>query len=929
MINQKECDYLHKIISQLPGMVYQFRLYPDGRTCFPYVSAGIRDIYRLNPEDVQEDASNVFALIYPDDFDDLLTSIQQSSQNLTPWNHEYRVQFADGTLIWLLGKATSEREADGATLWHGIITNITAHKEIELALRRNEKLLSTITASSHDAMIMLDEAGLITFWNDAAEKIFGYARAEVLGQNLHAMLTPLPYMKDHLRAFPYFQKTGQGKFIGKTYEVAGLRKGGIEFPMELSLSAVKTETGWQSVGIVRDITERKQTEEKLIKASALQNAIFNSVNFSSIATDAKGVIQIFNVGAERMLGYTAYEVLNKITPADISDPEEIIAQAKALTQAFKTPIAPGFDALAFKAARGIEDIYELTYIRKDGSRLPAVVSVTALRNAQEAIIGYLLIGTDNTARQQIEADRISAQNLHDLQFYTRSLIEANIDALMTTDASGIITDANQQTEVLTGYTRNELIGTAFKHYFTDQIQAETAIRQVLSKMKINNYALTMRGKDGKETMVSYNATTFYDQNGKLQGVVASARDMTERNLLDQNLLKKHHELQSAKLSAEKANRAKSAFLSSMSHELRSPLNAILGFAQLLESDSPPPTPIQMESITQIIEAGWHLLTLINEILDLAKIESGQTSLSQESVCLSDIILECYAMMEPMAQKFSVKMIIPHIETRYVVCADRLRVKQVLINLLSNAIKYNSQPGTINVKCTENKQGYFRVSIQDTGTGLSSNQLAQLFQPFNRLGKELGNREGTGIGLVMAKQLIELMGGAIGVDSHIGTGSVFWIELPATTESLPALESPITMAIPDPLEALEAPRQTLLYVEDDPANMKLVEQIIELQPHLRLLTADNATSGIQIARDYQPDIILMDINLPGINGIEALHLLRLDPSTAHITVLALSANAMPADIEKGLKAGFFSYITKPINVKVFMETVNSALALGSA
>ncbi|MEI6334695.1 MAG: PAS domain S-box protein [Methylococcaceae bacterium] len=927
MIKQEGCDHLHKIVSQLPGMVYQFRLYPDGHTCFPYVSEGIRDIYRLNPEDVREDASKIYALTYPDDYDDLWTSLHQSAQKLTLWNHEFRVQLADGTLIWLLGKATPEREADGATLWHGIITNITEHKEIEVTLRRSEKLLSIITASSHDAMIMLDKAGLISFWNEAAEKIFGYARAEVLGQNLHAMLTPLPFMKDHLRAFPHFQKTGQGKFIGTTYEVSGLRKGGIEFPMELSLSAVQTEEGWHSVGIVRDISRRKQAEEKLVKASALQNAIFNSANFSSIATDAKGVIQIFNVGAERMLGYTADEVLNKITPADISDPEEIIAHAKTLTQELKTPIAPGFEALVFKASRGIEDIYELTYIRKDGSRFPAIVSVTALRDAQDAIIGYLLIGTDNTARKQIESDQILAQHLRDLQFYTRSLIEANIDALITTDSAGIITDANQQTEALTGYTRNELIGTAFKNYFTDQEQAEAAIRQVLSEMKIYNYELTMLGKDGKETPVSYNATTFYDQNGKLQGVVASARNMTERKLLDQALLKKHAELQRAKLGAEKANLAKSEFLSSMSHELRSPLNAILGFAQLLESDSPPPTLLQTESINQIIEAGWHLLTLINEILDLAKIESGQTSLSQESVSLSDIIPECYTMMEPMAQQFGIQMLIPHVDAHHVICADRFRVKQVLINLISNAIKYNSQPGTVEVQCTENTQGYIRVSVRDTGAGLHPEQLMQLFQPFNRLGQESSNREGTGIGLVVAKQLVELMGGTIGVDSSIGGGSVFWIELPVMTERLhPALKNSATVSLPSPPEALKAPRQTLLYIEDNPANLKLVQQVIARHPNLRLLTAVNATSGIQIARSLQPEVILIDINLPGINGIEALHILHSDSSTAHITVIALSANAMPEDIEKGLKAGFFSYITKPINVKIFMATLDSAFAL---
>src|SRR5450432_1263778 len=282
-------------------------------------------------------------------------------------------------------------------------------------------------------------------------------------------------------------------------------------------------------GMVDVVTEDGR-KEALLKAGALQSAIFNSANFSSIATDAKGVIQIFNVGAERMLGYAAAEVMNKITPADISDPQELIARAKALSVEFATPITPGFEALVFKASRGIEDIYELTYIRKDGSRFPAVVSVTALRDAQDVIIGYLLIGTDNTARKLVEEEQKKLdQRLRDQQFYTRSLIESNIDAIMTTDPSGIITDVNKQMEALTDCTRDELIGAPFKNYFTDPERAEAAIKRVLSEKKVTNYELTARARDGKKTEVSYNATTFYDRDRRLQGVFAAARDVTERN----------------------------------------------------------------------------------------------------------------------------------------------------------------------------------------------------------------------------------------------------------------------------------------------------------------------------------------------------------------------------------------------------------------
>ncbi len=291
-----------------------------------------------------------------------------------------------------------------------------------------------------------------------------------------------------------------------------------------------------SIGIGN--TARKQAEEALVKAGALQTAIFNSANFSSIATDAKGVIQIFNVGAERMLGYAAVDVVNKITPAHISDPQEVIARASALSLEFSTPIAPGFEALVFKASRGIEDIYELTYIRKDGSRFPAVVSVTALRDAQNRIIGYLLIGTDNTARKQVEEERTKLdQRLRDQHFYTRSLIESNIDALMTIDPRGVITDVNKQTEALTGCTRDELIGSPFKKlHFTDPgTEPNPASRRVLREGKVTDYELTARARNGALTVVSYNATTFHDRDRVLQGVFAAARDVTELRRFEKTL----------------------------------------------------------------------------------------------------------------------------------------------------------------------------------------------------------------------------------------------------------------------------------------------------------------------------------------------------------------------------------------------------------
>jgi CheY-like chemotaxis protein len=288
------------------------------------------------------------------------------------------------------------------------------------------------------------------------------------------------------------------------------------------------------------------------------------------------------------------------------------------------------------------------------------------------------------------------------------------------------------------------------------------------------------------------------------------------------------------------------------------------------------------------------------------------------------MLECQGMIETQAQQHGIQLTLPQLDIPYFVRADRTRVKQVLVNLLSNAIKYNIKQGTVEVKCAESTPGRIRVSISDTGAGLSPEQLAQLFQSFNRLGQEGGAVEGTGIGLVVAKRLVELMEGVIGVESTVGVGSVFWFELISVAEPHLSMEGGDAAVLAQSQVPRGARLHTLLYVEDNPANLKLVEQIIARHPDIRLLTAVNGNSGIEVARVSQPEVILMDINLPDINGFEALKILRSDPATAHIPVIAISANAMPRDIERGLKAGFFRYITKPIKVDEFMEALDVAL-----
>jgi PAS domain S-box-containing protein len=750
---------------------------------------------------------------HPDHELRVVEKFKHSLETGEAWEDTFPLRGADGQYRWFLSRALPIRDEQGCVLrWFGTNTDITEHRQTEESLRViDQKLASTMGLSQLFDWVYDVASGLFTF----SDKYY-YLHGTTSKLEGGDMMSAVDFCRKFVHPDDAHQvceeiakavETTDPDYLAKT-ETRILRLDGEVRYVWVCFFVTKNAAG-QTIklhGVNQDITDRKTVEidrDRLagkIKSSVLQDAIFNSSNFSSIATDAKGVIQIFNVGAEHMLGYSAIDVMNKITPADISDPQEVITRAQTLSAELDTEIKPGFEALVFKASRGIEDIYELTYIRKDGSRFPAVVSVTALRDTRDAIIGYLLIGTDNTARKLVEAERV----------------------------------------------------------------------QLFNTLQENNI-----------------------------------------------------ELATAKVVAEKASLAKSVFLSSMSHELRTPLNAILGFAQLLHKGPPKPTDAQLIKLQQVIKAGWYLLELINEILDLAVIESGKIALSQEAVSLAEVMHECQDMIEAEAKKRGIHIDFLPFGNAWYVYADRTRLKQALINLLTNSVKYNRKQGTVKVKCTCTPK-HIRISIKDSGKGLSPEKLSQLFQPFNRLGQENGSEEGTGIGLVVTKQVIELMGGTISVESMVDIGSEFLIELPRDVAPQLAVENTLAIEIGSQAHVRVA-IHTLLYVEDNPSSLMLVEQIIGENSQIRMLSAVNAEIGIALARAHQPDLILMDINLPGISGVEAMAILRHDLETAHIPVIALSANAMPRDIEKGLEAGFFRYITKPIKLNEFTEALDAAIA----
>ena len=825
----------------------------------------------------------------------------------------------DGSRFGAVVSVTALRDEQDAIIGYLLIgTDNTARQQAEEALLKAGALQRAIFNSANFSSIATDAKGVIQIFNVGAERMLGYTAAEVMNKITPADISDPQELIARAKALsielgtpitPGFEalvfKASRG--IEDIYELTYIRKDGSRFPAVVSVTALRDAQG-AIIGYLLIGTE--------LKAGALQSAIFNSANFSSIATDAKGVIQIFNVGAERMLGYAAADVMNKITPADISDPQELIARAKALSVELGTPITPGFEALVFKASRGIEDIYELTYIRKDGSRFPAVVSVTALRDAQGAIIGYLLIGTDNTARKLVEAEQKKLdQRLRDQQFYTRSLIESNIDALMTTDPSGIITDVNKQMEALTGCTRDELIGAPFKSYFTDPERAEAGIKLVLSEKKVTDYELTACARDGKQTVVSYNATTFYDRGRTLQGVFAAARDVTERKRVEA-------ELQQAKAAAESASQTKSDFLASMSHEIRTPMNAIIAIADLLAKTALSP---EQDKYVQIFRrAGDNLLHLINDILDLSKVEASQLELERTGFSLNDLLEKVTEMVAVRAHEKGLALvceIAPNVPTDLV--GDPTRLRQVLLNLLGNAIKF-TESGEVALRVTPDADssvpGALRFTISDTGIGIPGEKLGAVFERFTQADSSTTRRYGgSGLGLTISKRLVELMGGRIWVESGVGKGSVFSFAVPleiwAGARRRAAV--PVGTGPEPPLPALH-----ILLVEDSPDNRTITVAYLQDTPY-RVEIAENGAIACEKFTAGHYDLVLMDRQMPVMDGLTATRAIREWEQANHrppTPIIALTAAALKGDQEKCIAAGCTAYLTKPIKQEVLLQAI---------
>jgi len=557
---------------------------------------------------------------------------------------------------------------------------------------------------------------------------------------------------------------------------------------------------------------------------------------------------------------------------------------------------------------------------KDGSLYWVETTIAPQMGDDGLPVHYISVRTDVTRiKQTEEALRISEERLHRSQTY------ANIGTWDWNIQTGELWWSDR-IGPLFGYAPGKL-ETTYDNFLAavhpdDRQFVIDAVNSCVERGAEYDIEHRIVWPDGSIHWMHEKGDVVRDSNGKSLHMLGVVSDISPSKEIEQAL-------QQARDEAQRANNAKSEFLSLMSHELRTPLNAILGFSQLLESDPDEPLlPSQHENVSHILKAGWHLLELINEVLDLARVESGKLQLSLEAVDWPEILQECLMLIAPMAEQRGIEiedLIVPCVCDQCLVRADRVRLKQVLLNLLSNAVKYNREAGKITISCfPQPEDEMVRISVLDTGAGISSEHMTQMFRPFNRLGAENSEVEGTGIGLVVTKRLVELMGGTIEVESRIGEGSRFSISLARMTG---AAATPVAVREAVVKRSQQVPTgemKRVLYVEDNPANLRLVQRILARRHDIELISVPEGSMGVDMARSHQPDLVLLDINLPDLDGYQVLTLLRSHPDTAHVPVIALSANAMDSDIRHGLAAGFDSYLTKPVQVDALLDTLDALL-----
>ncbi|MDP3191479.1 MASE3 domain-containing protein [Rhodoferax sp.] len=665
----------------------------------------------------------------------------------------------------------------------------------------------------------------------------------------------------------------------------------------------------------------KQLNQAVERERDFATGLVDTAPVIILLLDTRGMIQHVNPYFERLTGYALAEIQGKewfATFIPARDQERIRALFQQSTH--ETPVRGNVNPIVIRS----------------GEEREIEWNDQPLRDAKGAITGLLAIGLDVTGQRKMEVELRQAYGEN------QAVTQAVHDILYMLDESGRLIWWNQQLETITGLGPDILKGMPGVEFFVEADRAVVA--HALGQALVSGYGetearlITRNGPVGYH----YNGVLVHDAQGKIIGMAGVGRDISERleslealqrserelkalnESLEARVDARTAELSAAREEAERANAAKSEFLSRMSHELRTPLNAILGFGKLLETDPAHPlTAMQADHVHEILHGGKHLLALVNEVLDLARIESGRLDVSMETVAVEPLIEACMAQIRPLAVQRGISMTL-ETHTPCTVQADFTRLQQVLLNLLSNAVKYNREGGTVRLHCVASGVQHVRISVQDSGFGIAAESLPRLFKPFERLESAYQGIEGTGIGLALAKKLVEAMHGEIGLHSVPGEGSTFWFELPLGASAPNAPEDTPAAASTSAAPAVAGDRRRLLYVEDNPANLRLVEKILAKRQDIDFIAAASGEAWLNLAIQAHPDLILLNIDLPGIDGNQMLRQFKANPATRDIRVVAVAANAMPRDIARGMAAGFFDYLAKPLDVRKFIDLLDRAM-----
>ena len=619
------------------------------------------------------------------------------------------------------------------------------------------------------------------------------------------------------------------------------------------------------------------------------------IGMAVVALDDQQFKQV-NARFAEMVGYSEQELMTR-TPLDITHPEDL-AESQRLVK---------------EMLHGTERCcVEKRYLRKSGDILWATRTACIIRDKDGNARDFLIMVEDITERKRAEEAVREGQRKLEAALETNQLIMDNSqDVICTIDESGRFVTINEASETMWGFSPNELIGRRYMELVhpDDRPATEKAAAEILESGKLADFVNRYVRKDGSVVSVLWSASW----SASKKKLFCVAHDVTQRTRIEAAL-------RDAKEEADRANHAKSEFLSRMSHELRTPLNAILGFGQLLERQNP--TAQQRSRVEHIISAGRHLLNLINEVLDLSRIEAGHLQLSVEPVAVEDVLEEALDLMRPLAADRALQLVVDaRLSEDLFVLADRQRLKQVLLNLLTNAVKYTPIRGRIAVSVQHRGPTTTRIVVTDTGAGIATDKLARLFTPFDRLDVEPSGVEGTGLGLALCQRLMHAMAGEIGVESTPGKGSAFWIELPAVDSPLKALPRNRNQAVDDISMAAAG---KILYIEDNLSNLTLVEEMLGEQPGIELLTAMRGGLGLDLARRHSPDLILLDLHLPDLRGHEVLARLRQDEITRDIPVVIISADATARQIQRLMAAGARSYLTKPLDIGEFFRVIDEVM-----